>query len=284
MGPAPVLVAISLPLAYYALLDCTDPAWRLSERSLAGGTPPWQVVLMLAPLLAPAVLAYRIRPRSFITTAVRVWPPAAFAVYLASARGFGNEPMHAFLGISIPLAILAAEGIGSVRWPALTPRGTFATLAVLTLTVPQAVSELSGKWRFVRPSTTPITRSDWQAVSYLSRAPRPGGVIASFSLGRYIPAETGRRTYIGDVFWSEPRPRSRQAEVARLLAGQMTPTQAQRSASSTGARFLLDDCAASRNLGRSLEPIIRSVHRFGCATVYELDPNLAISDAANDDQ
>ncbi len=271
-GPAPVLVAISLPLAYYALLDGTDSAWRLSERSLAGEVPPWHVVLMLAPLLAPALLAYRIRPRSFIAAAVRVWPPASFAVYVAAGHGFGNEPMHAFLGISIPLAILAADGIGRVRWPSITPGRAFAMLAVLTLTVPQTVSELSSKWRFVRPRSTLITRSDWQAVRYLSRDPQPGGVLTSFALGRYIPAETGRRTYIGDVFWSEPHPKTRQADVARLLQGQMTPAQAQRFVSSTGARFLLGDCTTRAKLGRELEPVIRSTHPFGCATVYELDP------------
>ena len=132
--------------------------------------------------------------------------------------------MHAFLGISIPLAILAAQGIGTLRWPPITPRRTLATLAVFALTVPQAVSELTDKWRFVRPSTTPITRSDWEAVNYLRHDPWRGGVLASFPLGRLIPAETGRRTYVGDVFWSEPHPRQRQVEVSRLLAGRMPPT------------------------------------------------------------
>jgi hypothetical protein len=56
---APLLVAVALPLAYYALLDCTDSAWRLAEGSLAGAVPPWRVLLMLTPLLAPALLAYR---------------------------------------------------------------------------------------------------------------------------------------------------------------------------------------------------------------------------------
>lgn len=274
---APVLIAISLPLGYYALLDWTDPAWRLSERSLAGGLPPWQVLLMLTPLLAPALLAYRVRPRSFIAAAARVWPPAAFAVYLASRDGLGNEPLHAFLGISIPLAILAVDGIGTLRWPALAPRRTLATLAVLILTVPQGVSELTGKWRFVRPSATPITQSDWRAVRYLGRDRQPGGVLAGFALGRYIPAETGRRTYIGDVFWSEPHPQARQSEVARLLAGRMTPAQAESFVSSTGARFLLADCAVRAKLESDLGPIIRSVRRFGCATVYELGPVIAPS-------
>jgi hypothetical protein len=239
---------------------------------------------MLAPLLAPALLAYRVRPRSFTAAALRAWPPAAFAVYLAGVHGLGNEPMHAFLGISVPLAILAVEGVSTVRWPAMTPRRTVATLAVLALTVPLAVSQLSHKWRFVRPDTTPITDGDWQAITYLAHDPEAGGVLAGFPLGRYIPAETGRPTYIGDVFWSEPRPQQRQDEVARLLAGQMTPAQAQTFVAGTGARFLLADCTARANLGRDLAPITLSVHRFGCATLFRLLPPTLISGTARLDE
>jgi hypothetical protein len=270
--PGLMLVAISVPLAYYAVLDRADPAWRLAGESLVGAVPAWQVLLMLAPLLMPALLAYRLRPLSFTAAALRVWPPAAFAVYVAGDHGLGNEPMHAFLGISIPLAILGAQGVGSLRWPSPTPRRALAMLAVLALTVPQAVSEVTEKWRFVRPGTTPITASDWQAINYLSRDPRPGGVLAGFPLSRYIPAQTGRRTYIGDVFWSEPHPKQREAEVARLLAGRVPPVQAQRFVAGTGARFLLADCTTRADLGRELAPIIASDHRFGCATVYGLTP------------
>ena len=273
--PAPRLAAIALPLAYYALLDHTDPTWRLAERSLAGGLPAWKVSLMLAPLLGPAMLAYRVRPRSFTAAALRTWPPAALAVYLANEHGLGNEPAHALLGISIPLAILAVEGVSIVRWPAITPRRIVATLAVLALTVPQAMSEFASKWRYVGPTAGPITSSDWQAIGYLAGDPQPGGVLAGFPLGRYIPAETGRHTYVGDVFWSEPQPRQRQLEVARLLAGRIPPAEAQTFVVSTGARFLLADCTARASLRRELAPIIRATHLFGCATVYELGPKSA---------
>jgi hypothetical protein len=267
---APVLATIALPLAYYAVLDHIDPAWRLADRSLAGGIANWKVLLMLAPLLGPYLLACRVRPRSFTAAAVRAWPPAALAVYLASEHGMGNEPTHALLGISIPLAILGTEGISTLRWPAITPRATLATIGVLALTVPQAASAFTSKWRFVRPSASPITRDDWQAIGYLAHDPEPGGVLASFPLGRYIPAQTGRRTYIGDVFWSEPHPHQRQVDVARLLAGQMSSDQALRFVARTGARFLLADCTARANLRRDLAPIVVATHTFGCAAVYQL--------------
>ena len=279
--PAPLLVLIALPLAYYALLDHTDWAWRLAERSLAGGLPAWKVLLMLTPLLGPALLAYRVRPRSFTAAALRAWPPAALAVYLADEHGLGNEPAHALLGISIPLTILATEGMSTIRWSAITRPRILATLALLALTAPQAVNELTSKWRYIRPTASPVTRSDWRAIGYLAREPQPGGVLAGFPLGRYIPAETGRRTYIGDVFWSEPHPQQRQLEVARLLTGRMPPTEAQTFVLSTGARFLLADCTARADLARELAPIIRSTHPFGCATVYQLDPEARMRHTSN---
>src|SRR5262249_6697835 len=99
-----------------------------------------------------------------------------------------------------------------------------------------------------------------------------GGVLTGFALGRYIPEDTGRRTYIGDVFWSEPDPRRRQDEVARLLAGRMSPRQAERFVAGTGARVLLADCTTWADLRQGLAPVIESTHRFGCATIYQLDP------------
>jgi hypothetical protein len=109
------------------------------------------------------------------------------------------------------------------------------------------------------------------AIGYLERDPQPGGVLAGFSIGRYIPAETGRRTYIGDVFWSEPQPQLRQLEIGRLLSGRMPPAEARTFVVSTGARFLLADCTARASLRRELAPVIHSTHAFGCATVYQLD-------------
>jgi hypothetical protein len=38
----------------------------------------------------------------------------------------------------------------------------------------------------------------------------------------------------------------------------------------TGARFLIKDCKGYDHIWPELKQIIVSVHRFGCATVYEL--------------
>ena len=65
----------------------------------------------------PAALAYRLPAPGWQDVAVRVWPFAALAVYLAPV---GTFPYHAFQGMSIPLAVLAVQGVLSV-WPRPRP-------------------------------------------------------------------------------------------------------------------------------------------------------------------
>jgi hypothetical protein len=60
------LAAVAVPAVYYFALSRLDPAWELAGRSNAAGAMPewswpwWAVVLTLAPLAAPAALAYRL--------------------------------------------------------------------------------------------------------------------------------------------------------------------------------------------------------------------------------
>ena len=51
---------------------------------------------------------------------MRVWPLAALAVYLAPV---GTFPYHAFQGMSIPLAVLAVQGV-AVGLAAAARRGS----------------------------------------------------------------------------------------------------------------------------------------------------------------
>jgi hypothetical protein len=54
------------------------------------------------------------------------------------------------------------------------------------------------------------------------------------------------------------------------MYGGLAPAAAQKFVLSTGARFVLQDCRSHRDLERTLRPLITSVHRFGCATVYRV--------------
>ena len=54
------------------------------------------ILLAVAPLLLPALVAYRRRPRSFLPVVTRVWPIVAVVIYLLSATDVSATPLHAF--------------------------------------------------------------------------------------------------------------------------------------------------------------------------------------------
>jgi hypothetical protein len=87
-----------------------------------------------------------------------------------------------------------------------------------------------------------------------------------------IPAKTGRRTLVGDCLWSKPNcyPRVNQAQA--LFDGTLSIKDARQFVEQSGARFVLADCSSAQDLTRVLKPMLISVQRFGCASVYELGP------------
>jgi hypothetical protein len=193
------------------------------------------------------------------------------AVYLLAENGLGSSPPHAFVGITVPLGVLAVDGIGSVRWPAFVPRRTMAALLVLALTVPVVVDKLGVAHRLVGANKT-FTPDEQRALQYLDRNPEPGGVLTPIHLGAIVPFETGRHTYIGDCYWSLPDCAGRNKSSWLVVHwGRVLPRYARAFVISTGARFLVKDCRGRDYIWPELKSIIVSVHRFGCAAVYELE-------------
>ncbi len=272
----PVIAVSVLPLLYYAVLGRIDPSWRLGQLEATGPLALRSLLLPLAPLALPALLAYRLRPLTFLQAATRVWPFAAFAVFLLAKAGLGSSPPHAFLGISIPLAILGVEGVFSLRpLMRLRPRASIAAVAVgalvvLALTLPVAVSKLSLAQRVVRNIKAP-RRDELLALRYLDRDPQAGGVLTGIHLGAMVPMDTGRHTYIGDCYWSLPDCQGRNTNAWLLLNwARLRPAVADAFVFSTGARFLLKDCRAKARVWHEVRSIVVARHRFGCATVYEI--------------
>lgn len=277
--PLPVVVATVLPLIYYVVLARIDPSWRLGQLGSTGKIPVPQLLWPLSPLAIPALLAYRRRPVNFIQAATRVWPFAAVAVYLAAEHGLGSSPPHAFAGITVPLAVLAVDGIGSLRRPAFVPRRTISTvlgltttaLLVLALTVPVAVDKLGVAHHLVKTNKQ-FMPDEQRALQYLARDPEPGGVLTPIHLGALVPFETGRHTYIGDCYWSLPDCAGRNKDSWLVVHwGRVWAPVARGFVNSTGARFVLKDCKGRDHLWKELHTVIVSVHRFGCASVYELE-------------
>jgi len=272
---ARTVLATAAPLAYYAALGRADPSWRLARVASKHVFPLWWVALALAPLLLAALPAYRERPRGFLAAATRAWPAAALLVYAISGSALGATPLHAFEGITIPLAVLAVQGA-----PRLAPRRlphprAWAALAVAALTLPAAAYELGYARALVAPRAGTarfITAGERRALRYLARDPRPGGVISRSYLGALVPAATGRTTYVGDCLWSQPGCDRRLVTVHELFTGRLAPAAARAFVSSSGARFLLADCRPGAELSRVLGGLVTRVLRFGCARVYVLAP------------
>jgi len=273
--PAQLLLvgtAICLPAAYYALLERTDDAWELAGRVNAAGSqitwswPWWAVVLTLAPLALPAALAYRLPARSWQALAVRIWPLAALAIYLAPV---GTFPYHAFQGMTIPLAVLAVEGVRSL-WP--RPRKAVVAGCLALMVLPGTAHRFEVAVNSVRAAGDPyfVFEGERQALDALASDPRAGGVLAPAYAGHMIPYRTGREVYVGALSWT-PDWAQRVRATNALFEGDMGPAQARVLARRSGARFAFTDCRPGlRDLRPLLGPLIERARPFGCATLFEL--------------
>ena len=112
------LVTIGLtaaPLLYYFLLGRLDLSWDLARDASKHAFPFSAIVIGIAPLAIVAALGYRGRPHGFLDLATRLWPLATLLIYVVSATGLSATPLHAFDGITVPLAVLAVRGVGGLR-------------------------------------------------------------------------------------------------------------------------------------------------------------------------
>ncbi len=277
--PVLTVALTGLPLLYYLVLGHVDISWGLARNASKHTFSFGSIALGAAPLALFAILGYRGRPRSFLELLSRIWPLAAVAIYFVSATGLSATPLHAFDGITLPLAVLAVGGIQRLEWHRHVRRARLVgALAIGLATIPANAYALGVAHQFTDP--TPgnanfITRDERDALSYLNKDPVAGGVLTQFYLGEVVPARTGRHTFVGDCLWSEPDCMPRSISADALFDGTLSPAQAQSFVRRTGARFLLFSCHPHANLESDLGPLISSVKHFGCATVYELGPDAA---------
>jgi hypothetical protein len=265
-----------LALLYYAILGRADTSWRLARDASRHDYPLWSLIVAVVPLLIPALFAYRGRPASFLSAATRAWPAAVLLLYFLSASALGATPLHAFQGITIPLAVLSIEGVRRTRVLRRTPHPRLAVaLVVAVVTIPTTVWELGYAVDIAAPdpeNPTFIHRDEQRALDYLAGLRQPGGVLTRSYLGAIVPAKTGRRVFVGDCLWSQPHCYERVHNARILFADQMPAAAARTFVRQSGAALLLADCESPVNLPRLLGPgMIAGSRRFGCARVYELD-------------
>ncbi len=276
VGLAALTIGLTvLPLLYYAVLGRADLSWKLARDASKHDYPLWSLLLAILPLLIPALLAYRRRATTFLGATTQAWPGAVLILYFVSASALGATPLHAFQGISIPLAVLAVQGVRSV--PALRRlphRGLIAAAAVALLTIPNTVFELQNAAETVAPQAinpTFITRDERDALNYLATNKTPGGVLSRSYLGALVPAKTGRRVFVGDCLWSQPHCYERVHGARVLFGGGMSARTARTFVKQSGAAFILSDCESPADIPKLLGPMVLGTKRFGCARVYELD-------------
>jgi hypothetical protein len=270
-------VALTLaPLVYYLALGHLDINWDMARQNSKHAFSFWAIVIAGAPLGVFAALGYRGRPTDFLELSLRMWAPAALVIYFLSATALSATPLHAFNGITIPLAVLAVKGVRGTGL-ARIPRGRLlAGAAVLLGTVPANVYAMAYAHNYTAPQSNNgnyIRADERRAISYLADDPQPGGVLTQFYLGDLVPGFTGRQVFVGDCLWTEPKCIPRSVAADRFFQGRMSPAAARRFALQTGARFALASCNRHIDLRRQLGSLIVATRRFGCATVWQLrDP------------
>jgi len=272
--PLLTVLGTAVPLLYYVILGRLDISWTLARDASKHAFPFLAIALGLAPLALVALLGYRGRPRSFLATVTRVWPIAALLVYFLSATALSATPLHAFEGITLPLAVLAVDGAKRAGWRRIPGHRPLAVALIVATTIPATVFLLHTAVTYVAPqpgNANFITGDESSALSYLVRDPVKGGVLTRFYLGEVVPERADRRTFVGNCLWSEPNCLSKAYAVQQLFNGVLSPAAARGFVQGTGARFLLIDCETATNLYRELAPLIVSTRTFGCARIYELD-------------
>ncbi|HEY5189456.1 MAG TPA: hypothetical protein VII87_10510 [Solirubrobacteraceae bacterium] len=271
--PGLTLVLTGAPLIYYLALGHIDLSWGLAREASKHTFSLPTIVIGIAPLLLVAALGYRGRPRDFLELTTRLWPLAALLIWLLSATALSATPLHAFNGITMPLAVLAVTGVTRQGWHRVARMRVVGALALAAATIPAnayAIAAAPGEVQPAGGNANFITRDERDALTFLRRDPDDGGVLTQFYLGETVPAQTGRHTLVGDCLWSQPACMPRSLAADALFEGKMTRRQARDFVRTSGARFLLASCAPHVDLLRLLGSTIVSVHRFGCAAVYDV--------------
>jgi len=280
---AAVTVAGAIPAAYYLWLSRVDSAWRLAGEANAAGAqdlwswPWWAILLTVAPLLIPALAAYRRAPRGWQETAVRTWPLAVLVVYLLP---FGTFPYHSFQGLQIPLSILAVIGVRSL-WPRIPVWVVVA--ALLVMVVPGTIHKADVFRNSVQSGGDPyfVFDGERELLEELNRDPRPGGVLAPTYAALLVPSRTGRETWVGPFSWT-PDWEARATLANDLFEGRLSPAEARRVVIASRARWLFADCRplALARLESEIRPLLAGPpRRFGCARLYELKPRSEMVEA-----
>jgi hypothetical protein len=261
------------PLLYGFLLTHLDSVWRTFQaRTIGTGTAPWWALLAsFGPLAAFAALGVR-RPRDDRDWMLVLWLVACAGVYFLVPE----FPPHALSGVTLPLSVLAVRGWQRLRIPRRLAV-PLALGAILAFTVPGAVYHAQTSAHDLGSSATDVASrqlellSDNQAaaLSYIDHSPRPGAVLAPWFLSMSVPEFTGREAYAGHFMWQPSANAPFATQFYSPTLSDPSGAMRRRILRNTRATFVIADCGAPRQLAVAIAPMVRTVKRFGCLTVYE---------------
>ena len=152
----------AIPLLYYAILGKADLSWKLAQVASKHSFSFWSITIAIVPLLVPAAVAYSRRPTTFLAAATRTWPVAAFAIFVLSGTSLGATPLHSFQGITIPLSVLAVEGLQIIGCHRIQRPVLAGAVLVALFTIPTTYEELKiaqRAWRRPRRTTRTSSRA-----------------------------------------------------------------------------------------------------------------------------
>ncbi len=259
----PVAVATTVPLLYYMSLRELSPEWARVSGALPLPRFPPGMFVAFAPLAVAAIPGFPGRNLRTGDRLLRLWPIAGLATY-ALPIGY---IYHSFLGLSIPLAVLAVQG-----WSRLGLSRAAGGVAVAAIVVAGLIPEAQHYQESLHArSQLYLTADEASALKFLDGNAQPGGVFAPSYLGQAVPAYTGRNTWIGHPTLT-PDYYVRQPEVDSFFAGKRTPEEGRTLVLGSGATFVLAGCAGSGAAERGLQGLIVSTRRFGCVSVFQVAP------------
>lgn len=286
----------ALPAFYYAVLQRTDPSWELYGKTNSSTADPiwdwswWAVAICIAPFIVAGLGALKRANGDWQETAVRIWPIAVLIVYL---QPFGTFPFHSIQGLSIPLAVLAVQGLTVWRPSRIpSPRWWWVAPLLLVAIVPGTVHRLSMARENIVNRTFPyaLEPGEVEALTYLESDPTPGGVIGDAYGGLLLPAFAGRESYIGTRALT-PDFANRTNLINRMMMGAYfvkasgkppLPATVRDSLAfvrGSGARFIFVECGGWKGGAPDLMPMIGVLverhYRFGCSRVYRLKETAA---------
>ena len=89
--PVLTLGISGLGVLYYVVLGRADLSWKLAQQASKHELTLWPLLLAIAPLAIPAVLAWRPRPVTMLAIINRVWVPAGRTVKARTSGGDGQQ-------------------------------------------------------------------------------------------------------------------------------------------------------------------------------------------------